>query len=105
MRGFKCLMFYLGFLCIEGHARSNQSYSYDAWVDERITIETPSANDTKGYVTLGDDGHGLAEFCPSRGGYFCVFSPLYAFAVPKKIDPTVKNWTVNGSKFELVRTA
>ncbi len=104
MRIAKCLMFYFALSCIECNAESPQSYSYDGWIDERITIETPSANDTKGFVMVGTDGRAVAEFCPSDADYFCLFSPLYAFAVPKKLDPKVRRWTVNESKFDLVRT-
>lgn len=104
MGAAKYLLFCFVLSCIECDAGLAQSYSYDAWVDEKITIETPSANETKGFVTLGADGRAIAEFCPSHSDYFCVFSPLYAFAVPKRIDPDVRSWTVNNLKFGLVRT-
>ncbi len=51
---------------------------------------------------IGNDAFFSTEFCETEEDFYCFISGDISFAVPKLIEPTMKDWTVRGIRFELL---
>lgn len=84
-------------------AEEGARYRYVGWVkNETLSIQEPDPDSSEGWMRVGKDASWRAEFCEAKSDYICFISPLHAFAVAKRFDPAVREWTVRGIKFELV---
>lgn len=84
-------------------AGTESQYRYVAWIgNEALIIERPSADSLRGAMKSSGDVTLELEFCEEVSDYICFFSGLHAFAVPKRLSRTVREWTVHGVRFELV---
>jgi hypothetical protein len=80
------------------------SHRYRGWVeDETLVIKEPPTGSTQGSLVIGDDAVYQADFCSQDSEYFCFTSQAYAFAVPKRLEPSVRRWTIGVLSFEIVR--
>jgi len=92
----------ISFLAIQAHAA--ETFTYVAWIhDEVVSIEQPE-NGTNGSVIHAQDAVFESEFCAQASEYLCVFSPIYAFAIPSRFDGSVRTWSVNSTTFEVVES-
>ena len=88
------------FACMTANA---ESYRYVRWIGlDRLTIEAPDGNASKGRIVVANDALFQTDFCKPSDDYYCFFSAHHAFAVPKMLKEDVKEWTVHGRRFELV---
>jgi hypothetical protein len=88
---------------LASRAADAESYRYVRWVGlDRLTIEPPVRDSSKGRIVVANDAFFETDFCEADANYYCFFSPHHAFAVPKVIGPNTSEWTVRGVRFELV---
>lgn len=108
----KLLVPLIGFLLFAGIAVAEVAprYVYVGWIgfenttaDETITIREPESGSARGSIVVGGHASWQTDFCEASSEYVCFFSPLHSFAVPKDFDPAIRQWTVRGVKFELVK--
>jgi hypothetical protein len=86
--------------CTAAHA---ESYRYVRWTGlDRLMIEPPVGNPSKGRIVVANDALFQTDFCETSDDYHCFFSAQHAFAVPKMLRANTKEWTVHGIRFELV---
>lgn len=68
---------------------------------EEFSFQTPEQEDVNGLMIYGGDAYFETKFCPQESKYVCVFSPYYAFAVPKDLSEMgPSEWEVNGFVFK-----
>jgi len=106
MKGFIGVVLLLGFFecSAEDIAQTKHSYRYTSWFgDLTLSIREPTETSSRGQIVVGDDAFFQADFCEPQSEYHCFFSTQFAFAVPKHIKPSEKEWAVRSVKFELVR--
>lgn len=85
-------------------AEDGAKHRYVGWFeDEFLTVQEPGEGGQQGWIVVGNDGFEPAEFCPPSSEFICFFSRRFSFAVPRRLDPAVADWTVRDVKFELVK--
>ena len=78
-------------------------FRYVGWIgNDVLSIERQDGDISRGRMEYGNDVGFDVEFCEESSDFICFFSALHAFAVPKRLNPTERSWTVRGIKFELV---
>ncbi|HLB31802.1 MAG TPA: hypothetical protein VJN91_09750 [Gammaproteobacteria bacterium] len=85
-------------------ANSADAFSYHPPIrakSEEFSFQTPKQGEGNGHMIYGGDAYFETKYCPQESEYICVFSPYYAFAVPKDLSETNSSeWEVDGFVFK-----
>lgn len=76
--------------------------TYRRWLRNDLVRLEPPDTGTKGTIWFAPDAREAAMFCSKDSDFACFFSDRYAFAVPKKLDPTATSWEHEGVTFEVI---
>jgi len=85
-----------------GNSPREHSY-YGTFSGDVVLLREPGNETGPGEIIYAGHVFYPARFCDSKSTFICFFSDRFTFAVPKRMDPLARSWTLNGAQFELVK--